>query len=218
MKPQMTLELHRRRTLVSYAAPQAIAPMTRVILAKLGYTILEPDEFASRGDEDQRPDVYLADERSLGEILDDGGSPVPIVALTGSQGVCGADSRIAGAIQRPAGLHEFYRVLQQVLEEKPRTTPRVATHLLARCRRAGREWKVTLLSLSENGCLMRSPETLRLGTYVDLAFELPRHGTLELPAEIAYQLLPDVGAIFSSVAARARTAIAAYVTEALVSL
>lgn len=218
----MTPEAPARRRLVSYAAPHALAPMTRVMLGRLGYEILGPDRFAHEADEYERPDCVLADERSLAELADDGGPPLPVIVLTGAQGVTGADPRIAGAIRRPAGLHELYRLLQAVLEETPRTTPRVPTHLPARCRRGDArgdaEWKVTLLSLSENGCLMRSPEPVRLGATLELGFELPGRGRLELLGEVAYQLLPDVGMVFSGAPARMRESLAAYVTEALARL
>ena len=40
-----------RRLMVLHAAPEAIAPMTRVILAKLGYVIVTAEEFESLGPE-----------------------------------------------------------------------------------------------------------------------------------------------------------------------
>jgi hypothetical protein len=207
-----------QRVLVTHASPAAFAPTTISILAKLGYMIVDPEVFDRLTDEDERPDLYIVDERSLAEVPDDGGSPIPIVALTGRHGVTGADVRVAGAIQRPAGLHELYRLIQQVLEDTPRTSPRVPTHIPALCRREGKEWKSALVSLSENGALMRSPEPLLLGSRLSLSFELPRSGPLELEAEIAYQLVPDVGVIFNGTPPNVREAIAAYVTEALEGL
>jgi hypothetical protein len=204
-----------QRVLVTHAPPAAFAPATLSILAKLGYAIVDPDVFARLADEDDRPDLYIVDERNLAEVPDDGGSPIPIVVLTGRHGVTGADVRIAGAIQRPAGLHELYRVVQQVLEDTPRTTPRVATHIPACCLCQGKQWRSALVSLSENGGLMRSPEPLVLGSRLRLGFELPRSGPLEVDAEIAYQLVPDVGVIFNGAPPSVREAIAAYVTEAL---
>ena len=64
-----------------------------------------------------------------GEVPDDDPESLPIVVLTGRHGVTGADQRIVGAIRRPAGMHELYRLIQQVMEETPRSTPRVPTHL-----------------------------------------------------------------------------------------
>jgi hypothetical protein len=72
-----------------------------------------------------------------------------------------------------------------------------------------------MLSLSENGCLLRSTEPLTLGTQVNLSFDLPRVGPIELWAETAYQLLPDLGLVFSALEPRARDAIQKYVVDAL---
>jgi hypothetical protein len=190
--------------MVLHAAPEAIAPMTRVILAKLGYVIVTPEEFESLDPEIVRrgPELRIVDE----------------LVLTGRHGVTGADPRIMGAVRRPAGMHELYRLIQQVLEETPRTTPRVPTHIVARCERRGVEWRVAILSLSENGCLLRSPEPLLLGTRIDLRFGLPNAGALELVAETAYQLVPDTGVIFHATSPDDRAAIGLFVKEALVSL
>jgi hypothetical protein len=208
------------RLLVTHAAPQAFAPMARIMLAKLGYRIVEPEEFPAAAAELglERPHLRLVDERSLADAGDEEDPPVPIVVLCGRHGVTGADPRIVGAIRRPAGLHEIYRLVQQVLEDTPRSTPRVATHLPARCQRDGREWRGAVLSLSENGCLLRSPEPLLLGSRIALGFELPRSGKLELDAEIAYQLVPDMGVVFNATSPSVREAIGAYVASALAAL
>ena len=150
----------RNHILVSHAPPEAYAPMTRPILAKLGYAILLPEEFdVVAGNAGLRPVVRIVDERQLAEVPEDP-DHLPIIMLTGRHGVTGADPRIVGATRRPAGMHELYRLIQQITEAAPRSTPRVPTHLNARCRKDGREWPATLLSLSENGCLIRSPEPL----------------------------------------------------------
>ncbi len=216
----MDAHLLPQRLLVTHTAPEAYAPMARVILAKLGYQIVEPEEFpaaaAALGLE--RPHLRLVDERSLADIEEEDDPPVPIVVLCGRHGVTGADPRIVGAIGRPAGLHEIYRLVQQVLEDTPRSTPRVATHLSARCRRDGREWRAAVLSLSENGCLLRSPEPLLLGSRIALGFDLPRMGAVEVDAEIAYQLVPDLGVVFNSTSPGVREAIGGYIAAALTAL
>jgi hypothetical protein len=208
------------RLLVTHAAPEAFAPLARNILAKLGYRIVDPEDFEAVAAElgVERPDLRLVDERSLADAGDDEDPPVPIVVLCGRHGVTGADPRIVGAIRRPAGLHEIYRLVQQVLEDTPRSTPRVPTHLAARCQSEGREWRGAVLSLSENGCLLRSSEPLMLGSRIALGFELPRSGKLELDAEIAYQLVPDMGVVFNATSPSVREAIGAYVASALAAL
>lgn len=216
MKLPMSALPHR--ILLSHAPAEAFAPMTRVILGRLGYAILLPDDLDAIGPagEAVRPSVRLVDERQLGELPDEL-DPIPIVVLSGRHGVSGADPRIAGAVRRPAGMHELYRLIQQLTEDTPRSTPRVATHLPARCRRGGSEWSVTMLSLSENGCLVRSPEPLLLGGRVEISFSLPHVGRLDLEAETSYQLVPDVGLVFHATPASERAAIASYVTKTLMS-
>lgn len=205
-----------RRTLVSLAPPHAFAPMARGLLARLGYVILDIETFSEQFDEHARPDAYLVDERELGSVPDDGGPAIPLVALVGRHGVNGADSRVVAAVPRPAGLHELYRVLQTVLEETPRSTPRVATHLAVRCFAEGTgAWKGTVISLSENGCLMRTPESLLLGSKLSLRADLPRVGEIELQAEVAYQVPPDVGLVFSGAPPQTRETLLRFVEETL---
>jgi hypothetical protein len=205
-----------RRILVCHAAPEAFAPMSRTILAKLGFHIVAPEDYPALAEamDRDRPDLRIVDERRLAELPYE--SPtVPVVVLSGRHGVTGADSRIVGAVRRPAGMHELYRLVQEVLEETPRATPRIPTHLAARCRRQGREWRAAVLSLSENGCLLRSPEPLMLGSNLEISFELPVSGALQCDAEIAYQLLPDLGLVFHASTPAVREAIQAYVARAL---
>ena len=205
------------RVLVTHAPPEALAPITRVILGRLGYAILTPEEFEplAQSMDHARPDLRIVDERSLADVPEEGGPAVPIIVLTGSYGTTGVDSRIVGAVKRPAGLHELYRLIQQVLEDKPRAMPRVPTHLAARCSKSGSEWRGAVLSLSENGCLLRSPEPLLLGSCLDLNFDLPKTGSLHLTAEVAYQLVPESGLIFLATAPTERAAITSFVMDSL---
>ena len=206
-----------RRVLVMHAAPEAFAPRTRLLFHKLGYSIVDPDELVAMQGQGScdRPDLRIVDERSLGEVPEESGPPVPIIVLSGRHGVTGADPRIVGAVRRPAGLHELYRLVQQVLEETPRTSPRVATHLPAHCHVGDREWHAAVLSLSENGCLLRSAESPSFGTRLEMSFSLPRTGVLRLDAEIAYQLVPDLGLVFNGTSPGVREAIRGYVQDAL---
>jgi len=211
-------EAPARRLLVTHAQPEAFAPLARSILARTGYRIVSVEELDQLPPSIglRRPDLRLVDERRLGEVPEDGeGGSVPIILLTGRHGVSGVDPRIVGAVARPAGLHELYRLVQMVLEESPRNTPRVPTHLSARCRRDGREWTASILSLSENGCLLRCTEPVTLRTEVELEFALPRSGSLWTPAEIAYQIPPDLGLVFYSTPAAVRRSIAEFVLESM---
>jgi hypothetical protein len=120
-------------------------------------------------------------------------------------------------VPRPAGLHELYRLLQQALEPIARSAMRVPTNLPVRMKQAGREWRGSLLSLSENGCLVRSPEPMTLGDELDVAFELPRSGLIETRAESAYQLIADTGLVFQSTPAASRRAILSFVEQQLIA-
>jgi hypothetical protein len=207
-----------RRHIAAHARPEAFAPHVRTILARMGYTILPAEELEELPDwvPGSRPALRIVDERQLASVPEDEeGAPVPMIVLTGRHGVSGADPRIVGALPRPAGLHELYRLMQQALEDTPRATPRALIHLGARCRQNGREWRIALLSISENGCLLRSPEPIALGTHVDLAFDLPRVGAVETRAETAYQMPPDLGMIFHETPAAVRRAISEFVTAQL---
>jgi len=207
-----------RKLIISHARPEAYLPLARVILAKMGYPIVPAEEWEDlpSADCDRVPDLRIVDERRLGEIPDaEGLSEVPVIVLTGREGVSGLDPRIVGAIARPAGLHEIYRLIQQTIEDTPRSTPRVATHLPARCRRGEREWRAAVLSLSESGCLLRSPEPVSLGSQIEISFDLPRTGTVQTKAESAYQLVPDTGLIFHRTPAAFREAILSFVEESL---
>ena len=211
-------EAPARRLLVTHAQPEAFAPLARSILARTGYRIVSVEELDELPPSIalRRPDLRLVDERRLAEVPEDGeGGNVPIILLTGRHGVSGVDPRIVGAVARPAGLHELYRLVQMVLEESPRNTPRVPTHLPARCRRDGREWTASILSLSENGCLLRCAEPVTLRTEVELEFALPRAGSLWTPAEVAYQIPPDLGLVFYSTPAAVRRSIAEFVLESM---
>ena len=212
----MGLQPIHSRSVAVHAPPRAFVEHCEYTLSRLGYDLWRPD--GSDVDDERRPDLRIVEERQLAEVCEEPGEdPLPIIVLTGRHGVTGADPRIVGAVARPAGLHDLYRLLQQFFEEKPRSTPRVATHIRAACQRHGRRWSGSVLSLSENGCLLRSSEVLPLGARVDLRFDLPSEGTIELRAETAYQLVPDLGLVFSAIPSQTRDAIASYVTRVLTS-
>jgi hypothetical protein len=218
--PATTLNPARTRNILLHASRDALGPMTDVILAKLGYPIVLPEDFAVMRAEqpDLRPDMLLVDERRLGEAAayDGDDEEMPIVLLTGQHGATGADRRIVGAVKRPVGMHDLYRLLQQVFEDTPRSTPRIATQLRAQCSRGSRSWEGRVLSLSENGCLIRSPETIQLGQKIELKVDLPQAGAIALEAEASYQLLPDVGLVFSAVPVAQRQTIERFVAHALI--
>jgi len=208
-----------RHTVVCHARPEAFSAHSYVLLCRLGYSMWLIEDYEKRSDDDReedRPVLRVVDERRLGEVEEEPGwERSPIILLTGRHGATAADVRVVGAVRRPAGLHEMYRLMQQVLEINPRVAPRVPTHLHATCHRRGRQWDASILSLSENGCLLRSPQPLPLETRLKIGFELPGVGRLELEADTAYQLVPDVGLVFGAVKPSEREAIQDFVTASL---
>lgn len=219
----MPEEPSRKRTIVYHASKDALGPMTDVILSRLGYQMLLPDTFSEMRvlNPSLSADMLLVDERRLVEALaaeeEDGEQAAPIVLLTGKHGATGADSRIVGAVKRPAGLHDLYQLMQQIFEDTPRATPRIATQLLARCEQGDRNWDGRVLSLSENGCLIRTPEAIPLGQRIQLEFSLPGSERVCLEAEATYQLLPDVGLAFNAVSPERRKVLERFVTESILS-
>jgi hypothetical protein len=206
-----------RRLLLSVARPTAYVPLARAILSRMGFVIVPIEEWREHpGLQRKRPSLLIVDERMLADVPAGADfDRTPIVLLTGKQGVTAADRRIIGATQQPAGLHELYRLIQLALEDNPRRALRVPTNLPARLRGEGREFRGSLLSLSENGCLLRTSEPVGLGSRVEVSFDLPRAGRIELEAEASYQVLPDLGLVFERASARSRRAILDYVEEQL---
>jgi len=207
------------RTILYHASRDALGARTDVILSRLGYQMLLPETYDTlRADRPElAPDMLVVDERRLDEIerYGDEAATVPIILLTGTQGARDEDPRIVGAAKRPAGLHDLYRLMQQVFEDVPRSTPRVATQLRARCALKGATWDGRVLSLSENGCLIRSPEAILLGQKIELELVLPRAEPIALEAEATYQLLPDTGLVFNGLEARSREALERFVTQTI---
>ncbi|MBM4385986.1 MAG: PilZ domain-containing protein [Deltaproteobacteria bacterium] len=207
----------KRRLILSLARPTAFIPLSRAILGRMGYSIVPLDEWqASPPLSKREPALCLVDDRMLGSLPEEAPfERLPILLLTGREPRATDDRRVIGAIPQPAGLHELYRLLQQVLEPMPRGALRVPTNLPARMRGADREWIGSVLSLSENGCLLRTPEPLPLGTSLEISFELPRAGRIETRAEASYQLIPDFGLVFQSTPAASRNAIRSFVEQHL---
>jgi hypothetical protein len=207
----------KRHLILSIARPDAYVPMARAILGRMGYAIVSPEEWTeSEALASRPPELAIVEERRLGELPD--GPPyarLPLILISAKGVLPAEDRRVVGAIFRPAGLHELYRLLQQALEATARSSIRVPTNLPVRLRCAGREWHGAVLSLSENGCLVRTPEPMDLGAELEVAFELPRAGLIETRAETSYQLVSDVGLVFQATPAASRRAILSYVEQHL---
>lgn len=216
--PPDAVPAEKRHLILSIARSEAYVPLARSILGRMGYAIVTPDErSASPALGSRTPELCIVDDRRMAELPDAPSfAATPLILLCGSSGRAPVeDRRVVGVIPRPAGLHELFRLFQQSLETVSRGGLRVPTNLRVRIRRAGREWQGALLSLSENGCLVRSPEPMELGAQLELTFELPRVGLIATRAETTYQLLPDTGLVFQSTPAALRRAISSFVEEQL---
>ena len=171
--------------LLSHAATEAYAPMTRLLLAKLGYLILSPEELASiEGAEALRPVLLLLDESQVSSAtaVD---RAVPILMVTSQEegpDALEADPRVAGVV---------------------------------RCRQDGRAWNGVLASISEKGCLLARPDLPELGSWIELSFELPESGGIKLTAECAYHDLKGAGLVFREPSPSIRAVIARFVRERL---
>jgi len=203
------------RLVAAYASIQSFSPIAAKILPKIGYEIVPVELYAQRAC--RPPDVQVAEEERLAEIYETtAASSIPTIVLTGWRGAPAVDGRIVvGAVRAPAGLHDLYRVLQEALEELPRAVPRAPTRLRARCRRDTMEWDARVLSLSENGCLIKSSVVPPLGAVLDLRFELPHVGMIETQASASYQVMPRLGLVFHATRPEYRRAIATFVTHEL---
>lgn len=215
----MNLRPLAQRLLVSHARSAAFVEKTVAILGRLGYRIHDAERFTEAESRLGEPELMIVEETRLSDLDDSGPlarfGALPRILLTGRRGVRSEDPRVVGAIHRPAGLHDLYRVIQQVFEDTPRTTPRVPTDLPVRCGRNGESFEGALLSISENGGLLRCEAELPLGTSFRMHVALPRAGELALRAEAAYQLVPNTGIVFSGLAPHDRAAIGEFVTDAL---
>ena len=212
-----------KHLLYTNARPEAFAQLTREILGRLGYGILTADEL-QRLDRDAvapRPaiEMLVLDEHRLNDPIEipelTRANSLPTILLTGRAGIRESQPDIVAGVKRPAGLHELYRILQTQFEESPRSTPRVDVDLDVVCSRGDKSWTAAVLSISENGCLLQSSEEVPLGSRVNMTLNLPEAGTLQLEAESAYQLVPNLGMVFSAIEPRVREAIGAYVLNTL---
>ncbi len=222
MREGMDLRSLSDRLILSYARPRAYLDKTQAILGRLGYQIIAESEFsAARGGGAEplaEPDLLIAEEERLEDVeKSEWVERIPLIALTGRARSPELDSRAVAVVKRPAGLHDLYRVLQALFEETPRTTPRVPTALYARCAYHGRPFEGELVSLSENGGLLRVSENLPLGSCFQLSVDLPTSGPIELRAEAAYRLAPNLGVVFSGLPSELRVAIGDFVHKSILS-
>lgn len=182
--------LDGRLCIASHAQDSDYAPTSRVLLWKLGYALLPPEEAPD-------PAVRVVRDDRLEEVS--GSTREPIIVLTRSRRRLPADPRVLGSLRRPAGLHELYRLIQAATEENPRSVPRVPCELKARASNGAQEWDLTVTSLSENGGLAYGTPRPRLDTRLLLDIELPWGERVGGPAVAAYEQGNDLGFVFHDI-------------------
>jgi len=201
------------RVILSLAPPQSYVSLARLKLSQAGYSILSEDRWeAHYGNIRRAPDLVIVDAERASEL---GGLP-GILLYAHGQSVPWAASAV-GSIERPAGFHDLYRLVQAALEPNPRATPRVPTSIPARVRggRGGVEARV--VSLSRGGCLLRRENPPDTGEEIALEFELPRCGTVEIVGRTVYRRASEAGLVFRNLSAPASQGIQSFVEERILA-
>jgi hypothetical protein len=202
------------RTIDIRLTPRSVATRVLPALGALGYILREEDDKTDKKGSDSR--FWLVDEARLDEVPNAKVAPdARILLITSPRNQQRDDLRILAQTTRPARLSAIYSMIQATLEDLPRRTPRVRTQLSARYIRADRRSIGAVLSLSEGGCLLRTGDSLRRGTKVNLQFALPDYGLVSTRAACRYTRSGDAGLEFSAPAADIRHSIAHFVTNQL---
>jgi len=201
------------RVILSLAPPQSYVPLARIKLSQAGYSVLAEDRWeAHYGNVGRAPDLVIVDAERASELC---GLP-GILLYAHGQSVPWAPSAI-GSIERPAGFHDLYRLVQAALEPNPRATPRVPTRIRARVRGQGGAPEAEVVSLSRGGCLLRRENPPGPGEDIALEFELPRCGTLEIVGRTVYRRASEVGLVFRDLSAPASRSIQSFVEERMLA-
>jgi len=208
-----------RRLVLSLAPERLYVPHARVILGRLGYALVMQDDWR----EEPRlaaitPDLVMVGSRGWGTLEADASLrhlPRILIQEGGESAPEGAP--LVGVVRAPAGLHELFRLLQQTLEETPRSSVRVATELSAQVCARDEQWPARMRSLSLHGCLLEieSARPLALGLELELRFELPEGPAVETQAETVYHARAATGLIFARTPAASQRAIARFVESRL---
>jgi hypothetical protein len=206
-----------RRVLASYVPPQALAPGARQALEGLGYRIVPATTRGRFDDTSWTPDLRLVDDAHL-DRLPGRDDPVPLIVMTGRRTGLVDDPRVVGIVAKPAEVATLYPVLQQALEETPRAAARAPTRIQARCTHADRRWTADVLSLSQRGCLLRSPSDLSEGMEFNLLFPLPMGRMVSTRARVQGRHGDCAGLAFKRPSEGSLRAISDYVQRRLVTL
>jgi hypothetical protein len=201
------------RVILSLAPTQSYVPLARIKLSQAGYSIVSEESWeALYGNVGRAPDLVIVDAERSRELA---GLP-GILLYSHGQSVPWAPSAV-GTIERPAGFHDLYRLVQEALETNPRATPRVPTSIRARVRGASGVEEAQVVSLSRGGCLLRRNDPPDPGVEIGLEFELPRCGTVELIGRTVYRRAHEAGLVFRNLSAPASQGIQSFVEERILA-
>ena len=201
------------RVILSLAPPHSYVPLARLKLSQAGYSVVSEDRWeAHYGNVRRAPDLVIVDAERASELA---GLPAILLYARGTN-VPWAPSAV-GSIERPAGFHDLYRLVQTALEPNPRATPRVSTSIRARVRDHGSDAVAHVVSLSRGGCLLRRDNPPDPGDEIALEFELPRCGALQLVGRTVYRRAGEAGLVFRNLSAPASRGIQSFVEERMLS-
>jgi hypothetical protein len=207
----------RRGVIASHVPPEAFEPDACRALESLGYEIVLAGALHGRGDRPIRGDLRIVDEENLGQIADEDSEPVPTIILARERAPLPAKRWIVASLTRPARFQDLYFAVQKAIEATPRSHPRIATALAARCAYDERACTGILVSLSEGGCLFRSTDEPPQERETSLQFPLPGPGLILARARHVNRRRDDLGLEFQGLPPEFRAAIAQYVMNRLIA-
>ena len=203
-----------RVTIAIHASDRAFAPGVQTALMRLGYNLISARTADRQRDQGiLSPEIRIVEKRHVAKLDT---AELPTILLCGPREQVD-DASLAGVVMKRARLGELYPLLQEHLEDIPRSVPRIQETLPARATLGAESWTGAIRSLSEKGCLLQSTSPLRAETRVELCFPLAKQGLVQIPAELSYRSAEGVGLVFGDVPAETREALSDYVTSRLVA-
>jgi len=207
----------RRAVIASHVSPEAFEPDACRALQNLGYEIVAAGEPSGGAERPTRGDLRIVDDASLEQIADEDPEPVPTIILTREPAPLPANRQVVASLTRPVLFQDLYVALQTALEATPRSYPRVATTLPARCTYDDRACTGVVVSLSEGGCLFRSGDEPLRDRQTSLQFPLPGPGLISARARHVDRRESHLALVFESLTSRSRVAISQYVMDRLIT-
>jgi hypothetical protein len=206
----------RRRAIASEVSPDSLEPNAHRALQNLGYQIVPARTPSETADPSIQPELRIVDEEGFDQITGESDSPAPIVFLMRGAAPPPADQRIVASLTRPVRFEDLYAAIQEALEPTPRRHPRVTTALAARCAYDHETCAAAVISISQGGCLLRSPDGPPAAPEITLQFQLPRTGLVSTRARQVNRRGSDLGLAFEDLPSESRAAVSQYVMDRLI--